>query len=248
MKTLLLNLWAWALLHPAEVSTAIVSVLGMIAAATVANARAKGAPVGLLARFVDRLAVKTRQGAKNAGWSWPAFGRSIFEAAVEASMPEPQLTSSPDSPTKGELRETSGPVAPGEQLNRDGTPPARYASTAHVDGCGCRVCKRSSGGFAQRGVLEVIAGVVMLALGISLLTGCASTTPNVQAIPPYVVEREGYGSCAETGGKIEVPRAGVVALLTSVCWLRADSGLLAIDASAEPAIDPKDGGVVEGGE
>lgn len=89
-----------------------------------------------------------------------------------------------------------------------------------------------------RAMLAVMVG----ALGIALLTGCAASPPNVQAIPPYVVEREGYGSCAETGGKIEVPRAGVVALLTSVCWMRTDSGLVAIDASAEPAIDPKDSG------
>ena len=103
MKTLLLNLWAWVLLHPAEVSTAIVSLLGAIAAATVANARAKGAPVGMLARFVDRLAVKTRQGAKNEGWSWPAFGRSVFEAAVEASL-EPRETQAPPPPSDGEVR------------------------------------------------------------------------------------------------------------------------------------------------
>ncbi len=105
MKTLLLNLWAWVLLHPAEVSTAIVSLLGAIAAATVANARAKGAPVGLLARFVDRLAVKTRQGASNAGWSWPAFGRSVFEAAVEASL-EPRETQAPPPPSEPGFAET----------------------------------------------------------------------------------------------------------------------------------------------
>lgn len=83
MKTLLLNLWAWALLHPAEASGAIVSAL--VAIATVINARSKGPAAGWFARFVDALAIRTRQGAKNEGWSLPLFGRSVFEAVLDAS-------------------------------------------------------------------------------------------------------------------------------------------------------------------
>lgn len=210
MKSLILNLWAWLLLHPVEVTTALVGAL--VSIATVINARSKGPASTWFARFVDRLAARTREGAKNAGWSIPLFGRSIFEAAIEASMPAPIEPA----------RETIAP----EPVEPDVSGP-----------------RSSEPGFAERGILAVIGGIAALALGIALLTGCAATTPNVQAIPPYVVEREGYGSCAETGGKIEIPRAGVVALLTSVCWMRADSGLVAIDASAEPAIDPKDGGI-----
>ena len=99
MKSLVISAWAWVVAHPAEVAGFIVSLLSAIAAATVANARAKGAPVGWFARFVDRLAVKTRQGAKNEGWSWPAFGRSVFEAAIDASTPERE-TQAPPPPSE----------------------------------------------------------------------------------------------------------------------------------------------------
>lgn len=87
MKPMLLNLWAWLVSHPEAVATTVLALLSSIVAATVVNGRAKGAPATGLERFVDLLAAKTRQGAKNAGWSWPMIGRSIFEAAIEASMP-----------------------------------------------------------------------------------------------------------------------------------------------------------------
>ncbi|MBL8684434.1 MAG: hypothetical protein JNK05_34995 [Myxococcales bacterium] len=67
------------------------------------------------------------------------------------------------------------------------------------------------------------AGVLGLA---ACLGGCSGATPHVQAISPSIVQREGYGTCAETGGKIEVPHAGVVALLTSVCWRPMDAGIV----------------------
>lgn len=129
MKTLLLNLRAWALLHPAEASGAIVSAL--VAIATVINARSKGPAAGWFARFVDALAIRTRRGAKNEGWSLPLFGRSVFEAVLDASA----------------SRETEAPPPPSEP------------------------------GFAERGVLAVVAGVAMLALGVALLTGCSPTLP-----------------------------------------------------------------------
>jgi hypothetical protein len=86
MKSALLNLWAWVLLHPEAVVSAALAVLAVVGA-TVANARAKGAPESWLERFVDRLAVRTRANASNAGWSWPIVGKSIFEAAIDASAP-----------------------------------------------------------------------------------------------------------------------------------------------------------------
>lgn len=89
MKSVMLNLWAWVLLHPEAVVTAALAVLSVVAA-TIANARAKGAPVSWIERFVDRLAVRTRANASNAGWSWPIVGRSIFEAALDASAPPPK--------------------------------------------------------------------------------------------------------------------------------------------------------------
>lgn len=71
----------------------------------------------------------------------------------------------------------------------------------------------------------------------ALVAGCAGSTPHIQAIPPTIRERPEYGTCAETGGKIEVARAGVVSLLTSVCWRPMDAGA-PVDASA-PAVDPE---------
>lgn len=95
MKTLVLNLWAWVLLHPAEVVAAVLPVL--VAIATVVNARSKGAPASWFARFVDALAARTRQDAANAGWSWPLVGRSIFNAALDASVPRETQTPPPPS-------------------------------------------------------------------------------------------------------------------------------------------------------
>lgn len=93
---MLLNLWAWVLVHPEAIATAALAVLSVIAA-TIANARAKGAPVSWFERFVDRVSVRTRANAANAGWSWPIVGRSIFEAALDASAPPPKDPPSPPS-------------------------------------------------------------------------------------------------------------------------------------------------------
>lgn len=108
----------------------------------------------------------------------------------------------------------------------------------------------ASSGFAEQRVLSVIAGAALVGVVAVVLSGCAGATPHVQAIPPTIVQREGYGTCAETGGKIEVAQAGVVSLLTSVCWRSLDAGAPTADASAhvepEPAvIDKSDAGVVE---
>lgn len=201
MKTLLLNLWAWVVLHPVEVVGALVSALGaMIAAATAINPKLKGPAIGWLSRFVDALALRTRQGAANGPWSWPLAGRSIFEAAVAASMPAP---------------EEPPPSAPG---------------------------------FAERSVLAVVAGVALLALGASLLSGCAAASnPLLSPITPRLIDRPEYGRCIETGGKLQVPDGPQFALITQACMLM-DAGAPQPDAAPEPVVivpDKTDAGSAE---
>lgn len=98
----------------------------------------------------------------------------------------------------------------------------------------------SEPGFAERGVLGVVAGVAMLVLGVLLLTGCAAgQTPRLSPIAPRVLVRPEYGTCVETGGKIEIPNTGTVAMLTSACFASMDASAPAADASEpEPAVTP----------
>jgi hypothetical protein len=113
----------------------------------------------------------------------------------------------------------------GVQINSDDTPPIRRETQAPPP--------PSEPGFAETRILAAIAVASALAL-VALLSGCsAGQTPVLSPIAPRVIERAEYGTCAETGGKVEIPSAGQIALLTSVCWLRADSGA-ALDASPEP--------------
>ena len=103
----------------------------------------------------------------------------------------------------------------------------------------------SEPGYAEQWVLGAIALAAVAALALS---GCAAAqSPSLSPISPHLVERPEYGTCAETGGKLEVPQAGTVALLTSVCWMRADAGV-AVDAAPEPVIvvpEKGDAGAVE---
>lgn len=194
MKTLLLNLWAWIVAHPAETMGGLYVALNIINKMIPVESR----KTSKLAAVLDRLCVLTQRGAVGAT-SWPVVGRSI---AKEIAAPE---------------RETQAPPPPRE----------------------------SEPGYAESRVLAAIAAVSLVAL--ALLTGCASSPPSLRPIAPHLVERAEYGQCAETGGKIEVPQAGVVALLTSVCWMRADSGV-AVDAAPEPVVvvpDKADAGVSE---
>lgn len=86
--------------------------------------------------------------------------------------------------------------------------------------------------FVAPAAIALIAVIVALAL-----SGCAaSQSPSLSTISPHLVERAEYGTCAETGGKLEVPQAGTVALLTSVCWMRADAGSPQPDAAPEPVV------------
>lgn len=94
MKSMIVNLWVWVLAHPEAVGAAALAVLSVVAA-TVANARAQDAPTTWFERFVDRVSVRTRANASNAGWSWPVIGRSIFEAALDASAPPKDPPSEP---------------------------------------------------------------------------------------------------------------------------------------------------------
>lgn len=108
MKTLLLNLWAWVLLHPGEIAEAIGMLAALIAAATIGNATQAGKPKSWPAKFVDALAARTRKGAINGPWSWPVIGRSIFDAAMDASAPAPDVTApqrpSVMPPSSGEVQ------------------------------------------------------------------------------------------------------------------------------------------------
>lgn len=103
----------------------------------------------------------------------------------------------------------------------------------------------SEPGYVEQWMLGAIALVAVVALALS---GCAAAqSPSLSPISPHLVERPEYGTCAETGGKLEVPQAGTVALLTSVCWMRADAGV-AVDAAPEPVIvvpEKGDAGAVE---
>jgi hypothetical protein len=89
----------------------------------------------------------------------------------------------------------------------------------------------SAGGAAAAaiavGYAHLKSGAVLLTGAIavsSCLAGCAHAHA-LSPIAPRLVEREGYGKCAETGGTIQVPRQGTVSLVTAVCWLPLDGGV-----------------------
>ena len=116
-------------------------------------------------------------------------------------------------------------------------------------GAGVAVALLSASAAWAHTKVYAVAGAGVLGLA-ACLGGCSAATPNIQAISPSIVQREGYGTCAETGGKIEVPHAGVVALLTSVCWRPMDAGIVSDagvpsepDASIESADAMKPEGV-----
>jgi hypothetical protein len=151
------------------------------------------------------------KGAANRA-SAPVLGKSIADDL------RAQLGTVRDEPLAG--------TGEGVQINSDGTPPIRRETQAPPP--------PSEPGFVERSILLVVGGVAALVLGVMMLAGCsAGQTPVLSPISPRVIERAEYGTCAETGGKVEIPSAGQIALLTSVCWLRADSGA-ALDASPEP--------------
>lgn len=76
------------------------------------------------------------------------------------------------------------------------------------------------------------AGLTVLALSIVALDGCAAgQTPVLSPVTPRVIQRAEWGTCVETGGKIELPNTGVVAMLTSACFAPMDAATT-LDASA----------------
>ena len=80
-----------------------------------------------------------------------------------------------------------------------------------------------------KGVVVLGAGVLGLA---ACLGGCAAAgAPQLSPVVPRVVLRPEWGTCVETGGKIELPNTGVVAMLTSACFAPMDAAA-ALDASA----------------
>lgn len=89
----------------------------------------------------------------------------------------------------------------------------------------------------MKGVVVLGAGVLGMA---ACLSGCAGgQTPRLSPIAPRVLVRPEYGTCVETGGKIEIPQAGTIAMLTSACFAGLDASASAPDASEpEPAVIP----------
>lgn len=84
------------------------------------------------------------------------------------------------------------------------------------------------------------AGVLGLA---ACLGGCAAAgAPQLSPVVPRVVLRPEWGTCVETGGKIEIPNTGTVAMLTSACFAAQDAG--AIVDSGVPTQEPDDAAVV----
>jgi len=80
------------------------------------------------------------------------------------------------------------------------------------------------------------AGVLGLA---ACLGGCAAAgAPQLSPVVPRVVLRPEWGTCVETGGKIEIPNTGTVAMLTSACFAAQD-----VDAGV-PTQEPDDAAVV----
>lgn len=93
MKTLLLNLWAWIVAHPAETMGGLYVALNAINKAIPVNA----SKTSRIARWLDIACVLTQRGAVGAT-SWPVVGRSI---AKEIAAPERE-TQAPPPPRESE--------------------------------------------------------------------------------------------------------------------------------------------------
>lgn len=93
---------------------------------------------------------------------------------------------------------------------------------------------------------KIKGGIVLGAAAIGLaacLGGCAAAgAPQLSPVVPRVVLRPEWGTCVETGGKIEIPHTGTVAMLTSACFAAQDAGAI-VDAGV-PAQEPDDAAVV----
>lgn len=90
----------------------------------------------------------------------------------------------------------------------------------------------------MKGVVVLGAGVLGMA---ACLSGCAGQ-PTLSPITPRLVMRADYGTCIESGGKLEVPNGPTFALVTQACMMM-DAGAAAADASA-PASEPDAAAVV----
>ncbi len=87
---------------------------------------------------------------------------------------------------------------------------------------------------------------VMLAGIAACSSGCSANSAQLVAITPRIVHREDYGTCIESGGKLEVASGPTFALLTQACMLM-DAGHTPADADASASGDDdytpgKDGG------
>lgn len=98
MKTLLLNLWAWVVAHPAETLGALYALLNAINAAIPVERR----KVSVWLRVLDRVCIATQRGAINAS-SWPLAGRSIAKEVAGAVIAERETQAPPPPSNESEV-------------------------------------------------------------------------------------------------------------------------------------------------
>lgn len=80
-----------------------------------------------------------------------------------------------------------------------------------------------------KGVAVVGAGVLGL---VACLGGCAAGAPQLSPITPHIIQRAEYGTCIESGGKLEVPNGPTFAMITQACMMMDAGAAVVADASA----------------
>lgn len=74
------------------------------------------------------------------------------------------------------------------------------------------------------------------------VSGCTGAAPKLSPVAPHVIHREEYGTCIESGGKLEVPNGPTFALLTQACMLMDAGAVTANALRDDAAIAPDDDG------
>lgn len=86
----------------------------------------------------------------------------------------------------------------------------------------------SEPGYAERSVLEIVAGVALLALGVLLVTGCSARDAirrNVEPLGLYEVQHPLHGGCHELGVRAQSEALNrEVIVYGGVCVGRIDAG------------------------
>ena len=113
-------------------------------------------------------------------------------------------------------------------------------------GAGVAVALLGASAAWAKAKLYAVAGVAAISVA-ACLGGCAAAgAPQLSPVVPRVVLRPEWGTCVETGGKIEIPNTGTVAMLTSACFAAQDAAQDAgaiVDAGV-PTQEPDDAAVV----